>query len=52
MPRKARQSWVEQEGRAQLAIKALKKREVLTIHRAAVVFSVPYTTLHDRMNGH
>jgi hypothetical protein len=55
MPRKARQSRpksVEQEGRIQLAIQALKNREILTIRRAAAVFSVPYTTLHDRMNGH
>jgi uncharacterized protein YqjF (DUF2071 family) len=54
MPQKARQyrpKLVEQEGRIQLAIQALKKREVLTIRRAAVVFSVPYTTLHDRMNN-
>jgi hypothetical protein len=54
MPRKARQSrsnLVEQEGRIQLAIQALKNREVTTIRRAAVVFSVPLSTLHNRMKG-
>jgi hypothetical protein len=54
MPRKARQSrsnLVEQEGRIQLAIQALKNREVTTTPRPAVVFSVPLSTLHNRMKG-
>jgi hypothetical protein len=54
MPRKARQSrsnLVEQEGRIQLAIQALKNYKVTTIHQATVVFSVPLSTLHNHMKG-
>jgi hypothetical protein len=43
---------VEQEGRIQLAIKALKNYEILSIRRAAETFNMPYTTLSDRLSGH
>ncbi|CEL10896.1 hypothetical protein ASPCAL14003 [Aspergillus calidoustus] len=55
MPRKSRQSrqnLVEQEGRIQLAIKALENYDIPSIRRAAQVFNVPNSTLQDRMQGH
>jgi hypothetical protein len=54
MPPKARQSsrnLVEQEGRIQLAISALKKHEISNIQHAATVFNVPRSTLRDRLKG-
>jgi hypothetical protein len=54
MPPKARQpprNLVEQEGRIQLAISALKKQEISSVRRAATVFNVPPSTLHDRLSG-
>jgi hypothetical protein len=54
MPPKARQAprnLVEQEGRIQLAISALKKQEISSIRRAATTFNVPLSTLHNRLSG-
>jgi hypothetical protein len=54
MPSKSRrisQKLVEQEGRLQLAISALKKNEIPSIRRAADIFDVPRSTLQDRLNG-
>jgi hypothetical protein len=51
-PRQPRRNLAEQEGRIQLAIHALKKREILSICQATEVFEIPYSTLRDRMNGH
>jgi hypothetical protein len=54
MPPKSRQTsgnLVEQEGRIQLAISALKNKEISNIHCAAEIFNVPRSTLHDRLNG-
>jgi predicted HTH domain antitoxin len=54
MPSKPRQTprkLVEQEGRIQLAIYALKKNEISSIRRAAEIFNVPRSTLQDRLNG-
>ncbi|CEL10571.1 hypothetical protein ASPCAL13688 [Aspergillus calidoustus] len=50
--RQSRQNLVEQEGRIQLAIKALKNCEILSIRRVAETFNVPYTTLSDQLSGH
>jgi predicted HTH domain antitoxin len=50
MPSKLRQTpgkLVEQEGRIQLAISALKKNEISSIRRAAEIFNVPRSTLQD-----
>ncbi|KKA22176.1 Transposase [Rasamsonia emersonii CBS 393.64] len=55
MPPKSRLSsrdLVEQEGRIQLAISALKNNEIPSVRRAAEVFNVPKSTLHDRLTGH
>ncbi|MCG3562200.1 hypothetical protein L8957_28975, partial [Klebsiella pneumoniae] len=54
MPSKPRQTpgkLVEQEGRIQLAISALRKNEISSIRRAAEIFNVPRSTLQDRLNG-
>jgi hypothetical protein len=54
MPPKARQSkrnLVEQEGRIQLAIQALKRHEISSGRRAAEVFNVPESTLRARLKG-
>jgi hypothetical protein len=51
-PRQSRQNLVEQEGRIQLAIQALKKREIPSARQAAEVFNVPRSTLRDRLKGH
>jgi hypothetical protein len=54
MPRKQRQSrqkLVEQEGRIQLAIQALKKCEIPSLRQAAAVFNVPKSTLRGRVKG-
>jgi hypothetical protein len=54
MPPKSRQTsgnLVEQEGRIQLAISALKNKGISNIHRAAEIFNVPRSTLRDRLNG-
>jgi hypothetical protein len=42
---------VEQEGRILLANSPLQKKEIPTIYHAATIFSVPYSTLYDRING-
>jgi hypothetical protein len=46
-PRTTSKKLVEQEGRILLAISSLQKKEIPTIHRAATVFGVPYSTLYD-----
>lgn len=54
MPPKARQiskKAEEQEGRLLLAISALKKQEISSIRKAAEVFNVSRSTLHDRLHG-
>jgi hypothetical protein len=54
MPPKSHQTsgnLVEQEGRIQLAISTLKNKEISNIHRAAEIFNVPRSTLHDQLNG-
>jgi hypothetical protein len=54
MPRKPRQikrNLVEQEGRIQLAIQALKKSEIPSCRRAAAIFDVPESTLRGRVKG-
>jgi hypothetical protein len=51
-PRQSRQSLVEQEGRIQLVIQALKKREIPSARQAVEVFNVPHLTLRDRIKGH
>jgi hypothetical protein len=50
--RQSRQNLVEQEGRLQLAIQALKRHEIQSIRRAAEVYNVPRSTLQDRLSGH
>lgn len=44
-PRRISQNLVEQEGRIQLAISALKKDEISSIRRAAEMFNIPKSTL-------
>jgi hypothetical protein len=43
---------VEQEGRIQLAIKAIENHDIPSIRQAAQVFNVPNSTLQDQMQGH
>ena len=50
--KRSRQKLVEQEGRIQLALSALKKEEITSIRRAVAVFEVPRETLRDRLKGH
>jgi hypothetical protein len=50
-PRRTPRKLVEQEGRIQLAISALKKNEISSIRCAAEIFNVPRSTLQDRLNG-
>jgi predicted HTH domain antitoxin len=40
----------EQEGRILLAISALKNKEISSIQRAAEIFDIPQSTLHDQLN--
>ncbi|KAJ5772035.1 hypothetical protein N7520_002564 [Penicillium odoratum] len=47
---KARNS-TEQEGRILLAIKAIKNDEFMSIRQAARVFTIPESTLRDRLRG-
>ncbi|BCS24404.1 uncharacterized protein APUU_40848A [Aspergillus puulaauensis] len=49
--RRSRQELIEQEGRIQLAINALKNHEIASVRRAAAVFNVPRGTLRDRLQG-
>jgi predicted HTH domain antitoxin len=51
-PRQSRQNLIEQEGRIQLAIQALKKRKISSARRAAEVFNMPRSTLRDCLKGH
>jgi predicted HTH domain antitoxin len=46
-PRKS----LEKEGRIQLAISAINKGEISSIREAANIFSVPRSTLSDRLQG-
>lgn len=45
------QKLVEQEGRIQLTISALKKGDIQNVRRAAEVYNIPKSTLHNRVNG-
>lgn len=42
---------IEQEGRVLLAISAIQKQEITSIHEAARPFNVPYSTLNTRLHG-
>jgi hypothetical protein len=42
---------VEQEGRIEIAISALKNNEIQSIRRAAEIYKLPKSTLYDRVNG-
>jgi predicted HTH domain antitoxin len=42
---------VEQEGRIELAIQALRNKKIASITKAARVYEVPRTTLRDRVKG-
>ena len=42
----------EQEGRVLLAIEAIQKKQIPSIKEAARQFSVPYTTLSDRLHSY
>jgi predicted HTH domain antitoxin len=50
-PRQIPGKLVEQEGKIQLAISALKKDGISSIRRAVEIFNVPRSTLQDRLNG-
>ena len=43
------QSSVEQEGRVLLAISAINKSQIPTVHQAAHHFQVPESTLHHQL---
>ncbi len=45
------QKRVEQEGRIEIAIQALRNKTVASINEAARVYEVPRSTLHDRARG-
>ena len=54
MPPKSRQksrNLIEQEGKLLLAISALKKQEISSVRQAARVYTVPESTLRDRLHG-
>ena len=54
MPPKSRQksrNLIEQEGRLILAISALKKQQISSVRQAARVYTVPESTLRDRLHG-
>jgi hypothetical protein len=44
-PRPTPRNLVEQEGRIQLAISALRKKEISSVQRAVEIFDVPRSTL-------
>jgi phage antirepressor YoqD-like protein len=46
-----RQKLIEQEGRIEFAIQAIKNHTITSIREAARVFDVPRTTLQDRLKG-
>ncbi|EED18412.1 pogo transposable element, putative [Talaromyces stipitatus ATCC 10500] len=46
-----REKLVEQEGKILLAISDLKNGKIRSIRQAVRIYNVPYTTLHDRLNG-
>jgi gluconate kinase len=48
--RKLNQNSVEQEGRIQLVISALKKDNISSIRHAVTVFNMPYLTLQNQLN--
>ena len=50
MPPKSQNS-VEKEGRLLLALSAIKKSQIPTVHQAAHHFQVPEPTLHHRLHG-
>lgn len=46
-----RQKLIEQEGRIEFAIQALKNHNITSIRKAAELFGVPRVTLPERLNG-
>jgi hypothetical protein len=40
-----------QEGKILLAIQAYKRGQISSIKKASALYSVPFTTLHDRLNS-
>jgi uncharacterized protein (DUF2267 family) len=40
-----------QEGKILLAIQAYKRGQISSIKKASALYSVPFTTLYDRLNG-
>jgi hypothetical protein len=50
-PRQSKRNLVEQEGRIQLAIQAVKNNQIQSIRRAAEVYNVPESTLRGRFKG-
>ena len=50
MPPKS-QALVEQEGRVLLALSAINKSQIPTVHQAVHHFQVPESTLHHQLNG-
>jgi hypothetical protein len=40
-----------QEGKILLAIQAYKRGQISSIKKVSALYSVPFTTLHDRLNG-
>ncbi len=45
------QKRIEQEGRIELAIQALKSEKISSLNKAAKVFDVPRSTLQERVRG-
>jgi hypothetical protein len=45
------QKRIEQEGRIEIAIQALRNKKVTSVNEAARVYEVPRSTLHDRARG-
>ena len=43
---------MQQEGRVQLAILAIKNQQISSIREAARQFNMPYTSLYRRLNGY
>lgn len=51
MPAQRRAAKAQQEGRKLLAIQALRKSQVSSGRAAARLYSVPSSSLHDRIHG-
>ena len=48
---KNKRNSLEIEGKIELAIIALKNKEIISVHEAAQLYNVSYTTLRDQLNG-